>query len=166
MIKGSKKVSLDQESIFKRISEYDIFKFYMPNKKWDLNQATNSPFREDKNPSFMISNRYGNITFIDFGDTEYRGDCFTFVKLLFNINNMDEVLKKIDNDFGLGISTGKFKNDYKHIVSKYKQPESKGKRYTKIQVIPRAFTKEELAYWNEYHQDIADLKRENVFYLF
>lgn len=163
MISGKKKVSLTQETIFKRITEYDIFRFYMPSKGWKVNEATHSPFREDKNPSFMISNRYGSLTFIDFGDTRFRGDCLTFVKTLLQLKNMDETLKTIDRDFGLGISNKEFKSDYKLITSKYEQPESKGKRYSKIQVIPRPFTKEELAYWNMYHQDISDLKRENVY---
>lgn len=163
MIKGKKKVTLTIENILKRITEYDIFRFYMKGTKWNLNEGTHSPFRKDKHPSFMISNRYGNISFIDFGDSKYRGDCFTFVKMLHNLKNMDEVLKTIDRDFGLGISDGTFKSDYKKITSQYKQPENKKKRYVKIQVIPRNFTKEELSYWNEYHQDVSDLKRENVY---
>ena len=51
------------------------------------------------------------------------------------------------------------------IVEAYEQPENLGKRYSMIQVITRPFTKEELAYWNEYHQDISDLKREKVYSL-
>jgi hypothetical protein len=162
MIKGKKKVALTQESILKRITEYDIFKYYMPGD-WRPNIPTNSPFREDRNPSFIISNKYGNLNFIDFGDTKFRGDCFHFVKQLFNFPSLDETLKKIDNDFGLGISTGKFSDNYKKITGQYKQPESAGKRYVKIQVLPKKFTREELAYWNEFHQDISDLKREHIY---
>lgn len=162
MIKGRKKVALTQESILKRISEYDIFKYYMPGD-WRPNYATNSPFREDRNPSFMISNKYGTLNFIDFGDTRFRGDAFQFVKMLYELPSLDETLKKIDNDFSLGISTGKFSNNYKKITNQYKQPESVGKRYVKIQVLPKKFTNLELRYWNDFHQDISDLKRENIF---
>lgn len=162
-ITGIKKTILTPESILNKISEYDIFMFYMSDKSWKLNQVTLSPFRKERNPSFVIGNKSGNLSFIDFGDTSKRGDCFQFVKLLFNISTIDEVLKMIDRDFGLGISTGKDLGKYKMIVSNYKQPEELGKRYSLIQVKTRKFTKEELAYWNDYHQDITDLRQNNVY---
>lgn len=162
MITGKKKELLTPENILKRISEYDVFRMYMPNKNWKINQATLSPFRNEKNPSFLIGNRNGRLHFIDFGDTNKRGDCFDFVKFLFNLPSMHEVLKLIDRDFGIGISGGPV-GDYKRIVSEYKQPESLGKRYSLIQAVTRPFTKEELAYWNQYHQDIQDLKANNIY---
>jgi DNA primase len=163
MIKGTKKILLTPETILKKISEFDIFKYYMLDKTWKLNQITYSPFRNEKNPSFLIGNKTGAITFIDFSDTSKRGDCFTFVKQLFGLSSMDDVLKMIDRDFGLGISVGKDIGKYKMIISDYKQPEDLGKRYSLIQVKTRKFTKEELAYWNEYHQDISDLRANNVY---
>lgn len=162
-IKGKTKVTLTQENILKRITEYDIFKYYMPGE-WRINQITNSPFREDRNPSFLISNRYGSLSYIDYGATEFRGDCVNFVKQLYALPNLNETLKKIDIDFGLGISGGIATERYKTIVSKYKQPEEDlGKRYVKIQVQPKAFTNLDLQYWNEYHQDISDLKEEKIY---
>jgi hypothetical protein len=162
MIKGKKKVTLTQENILKRISEYDIFKMYMPGD-WKVNQLTHSPFREDKEPSFLISNRYGSLGYIDYGSTEHRGDCVHFVRQLFNLPSLDATLRKIDQDFSLGISSGKLSNDYKQIIKEYKQPESIGKRYTKIQVQPKKFTKMDLDYWNLFYQDVSDLKRENIY---
>jgi len=164
MIQGKKKVELNKEAILNRISEYDIFKMYMPNK-WKINDVCLSPFRAEKNPSFMIGNRNGFLSFIDFGATQYKGDCFEFVQMYFNLKNIDEILKKIDTDFKLGISSGTFSTEYKMIVSNYKQPEEIGKRYSLIQVITRPFTLEELAYWNEYHQDISDLRNEKIYSL-
>ena len=162
MIKGKKKVDLTQESILKRISEYDVYKFYMVGN-WKPNHVTHSPFREDPTPSFLISNKYGNLGYIDFGDSRFRGDCFNFVKQMFDFPTLDTTLKKIDKDFGLGISSGIISSDYKKIISAYKQPESAGKRYVKIQVQPKRFTKEDLAYWNMFHQGIDDLKQEHVY---
>ena len=163
MIQGNKKVKLTPDSVLSKISEYDIFRFYMLDKTWKLNQVTYSPFRKEQNPSFVIGNKNGNLSFIDFADTSKRGDCFQFVKLLFNISTIDEVLKMIDRDFGLGISSGKDVGKYKMIVGNYKQPEELGKRYSLIQVKTRKFTNEELAYWNTYHQDIDDLRANNVY---
>ncbi len=163
MITGKKLELLTPETILKKISAFDIFMYYMPNKNWKINHAAISPFRKENHPSFMIGNRNGSLGFIDFGDTSKKGDCFTFVKMLYNINSIDAVLKMIDKDFGLGISSGIYTGEHKKIVSEYKQPEELGKRYSLIQVKVRKFTNEELSYWNEFYQDISDLKRENIY---
>ena len=43
------------------------------------------------------------------------------------------------------------------------QPEESIKRYSLIQVKTKKFTKQELEYWNSYHIDIEDLRKENVY---
>ena len=163
MIKGSKKTALTPETILSKISAFDIFKFYMPERDWRLNTVTYSPFRNENHPSFVIGNKYGEISFIDFAETSLRGDCFYFVKCLFNLSTMNDVLVKIDNDFGLGISSKENVNKYKEIVKQYKQPEESIKRYSLIQVKTKKFTNQELEYWNSYHIDIEDLRKENVY---
>lgn len=163
MIRGERKVRLTPEAVLKKISEYDIFRFYMPDKSWKINQATLSPFRHENNPSFVIGNKRGYLSFIDFADTSKRGDCFTFVKLLYNLSTMDDVLRMIDRDFGLGFSFKQDVGKYKEIVKEYKQPEDVGKRYSLIQVITRKFTNEELAYWAQYYQSLDDLRAENIY---
>ena len=162
MINGKRKINLTPEAILDKISEYDIFRYYMPNQDWKLNQVTYSPFRSENNPSFIIGNKRGFISFIDFADTNKRGNCFDFVRTLFNLATFNDVLKLIDRDFNLGIMNGKATEDYKRIISEYKQPELE-KRYSFIQVTTRKFTKEELAYWSTYYQDIQDLRDNNVY---
>lgn len=162
MIKGKRKVKLTAESILEKISDYDIFMRYMPDKSWKLNHVTYSPFRQERNPSFLIGNKHGFISFIDFADTNLRGNCFHFVKLLFSFATHDDVLKHIDKDFGLGILSGSSTEDYKQIVSQYKQPEIT-KRNSLIQVITRKFNTTELEYWNQYHQSADDLRANNVY---
>lgn len=161
MIQGRIKVALTADAILSKISEYDIFRMYMPDKSWKLNQVTYSPFRKERNPSFLIGNRNGNISFIDFADTNLRGDCFNFVMLLYGFTNMKDALKLIDKDFGLGFM-GEPTGEYKKIVAEYKQPEIT-KRNSLIQVITRKFTNSELDYWNSYHQSIDDLRANNVY---
>lgn len=163
MIKGERKVKLTPQAVLQKISEYDIFRMYMPEKDWKINQATFSPFRQENNPSFVIGNRKGFLSFIDFADTNKRGDCFTFVKMLHNLSNMDDVLRMIDRDFGLGFLPQTATGDYKVITKLYKQPEDVGKRYSIIQAITRKFTNEELEYWNQYHQSLDDLRANNVY---
>ena len=163
MIQGDKRVALTRDMILKKISEYDIFRFYMPDKSWKLNVVTHSPFRKDNNPSFIIGNKHGVISFFDFADSNKRGDCFEFVKQLYNYRSLDDVLKLIDKDFGLGISSGSTSTEgYKEITSQYKQPEE-SKRYSLIQVVTRKFTNEELEYWNSYHQSVDDLRENNIY---
>jgi len=159
-IQGQRKVKLTAEAVLNKISEYDIFKFYMADKTWKLNQVCLSPFRHEKHPSFMIGNKNGGVSFIDFTDTSLKGDCFTFVKMMYGLKTMDDVLVKIDSDFGLGFLSKNL--DYKKIVSNYVQP-TEQKRYSLIQVKTRKFTHEELAYWNEFYQDIEDLRKEEIF---
>jgi len=163
MIGGVKKINISTEDILSKISEYDIFKFYMPINDWKLGQVTYSPFRNERNPSFLIGVRGDTIRFIDFGDSSNNGNCFDFVKLLYNIPTFKKVLEKIDADFNLGIGSGNSSNEYKKIIKKYSQPQIVAKDYSFIQVKTRKFTKEELQYWNQYHQDIEDLKSNNVF---
>lgn len=163
-IKGKKKDLLSPENILKRITPYDIFRYYMRDN-FEIGNNTYSPFRYEEEPSFLISNRYGFLHFIDFGDTSKRGDCFDFVMCLHpHLSNLHEALKMIDRDFGLGIMPEHNTGNYKRIKAAYKQPEEvKGKRYAIIQVVTRRFTNEEIAYWNEYYQDVQDLRDNNVY---
>ena len=163
MIKGSRRIKLTPQAILDKISDYDIFRYYMPDTHWRINQATLSPFRNEENPSFLISNKGGMLHFIDFADTNLRGDCFTFVKHLHHMLSMDDVLKKIDHDFGLGFNKSERIGEYKKIRAEYKQPEELGKRYSLIQVITRRFTQEELEYWNQYHQSLEDLRANQIY---
>ena len=70
MIQGRKKVNLDIESILNKISEYDIYKMYMPHQNWQVNSVTYSPFRDERTPSFLISYNNGQLRFIDFGEID------------------------------------------------------------------------------------------------
>lgn len=164
MIKGNKKQQLSKSFILSKISSYDVFKFYMPNNDWQVNVVTHSPFRDERTPSFLIGTKgsVDSLSFIDFGDTKFKGDCFTFVMQLYNISNFVDVLKKIDVDFGLGVTKGSDTGKYKKIITSYVKPEIKAKDYSFIQVKTRKFTNEELSYWNDYYQDVDDLKANNV----
>jgi hypothetical protein len=160
MIQGKKKIALTKENILNLISQYDIYRLYMPNK-WELNKICHSPFRRDSQKSFIIGSKFGEITHKDFADSNIKGNCFNFVQQLLQCNYID-ALKSIDKNFSLGISSGEISR-HTTIVTTYKQPEIEEKKYSTIQCVTRKFTNEELQYWNEYHQDIADLKANNVF---
>lgn len=164
MITGNKIAKrVEIRDVLSKISEYDIFMFYMPHKNWKLNIPTFSPFRKEQNPSFVIGDKLGKVQFVDFTDTSKKGGCFDFVQILYGIDTLQEVLQLIDKDFGLGLSGKTNINKYKRIVSTYEQPEVVEKKHTLIQVVTRKFTNEELEYWNQYHQDESDLKANNIY---
>jgi DNA primase len=162
MIQGKKRVKLTPDSILDKISEYDIYKMYMPHQNWKINVVTYSPFRNEKNPSFIIGYRGGALRFVDFGDSSKKGGCFNFVMMLFNVS-LNDALLMIDRDFDLGIISGSSTKQYERIISDYAQPTATSKREYFIQVKTRKFTNEELAYWNGYYQDIDDLRANNVY---
>lgn len=163
MINGKKKIKLTFDAVLGKISEYDIYKFYMPYQSWKINVVTYSPFRREKSPSFLIGYRGGSLRFIDFGDTSKSGNCFNFVQLLFNLSSLNDVLLMIDRDFDLGIVNQTTTKNYERIIADYTQPTATSKIEYFIQVKTRKFTNEELAYWNEYYQDIDDLRANNVY---
>src|SRR5690606_28704181 len=102
----------------------------------------------------------GNIYHTDFGSLHYRGDCFDFVMQKFFLD-FTGALKKIDKDFGLGITDGSFTQREAPI---YEIPQSQEKSRSKsIQVMPRKFTRAMLEYWGKIYQGEDDLKAENVY---
>ena len=159
-----KQLPLRPERLLEKVSEYDIFRYYMPRTDWQVNVVTLSPFRNERSPSFIIGNKHGRLTFIDFGDTSKRGSCFDFVRMMFNVN-LDEALKMIDRDLGLGMTRSTNTQEYKRIISDYKQPIKVDKIYTSVQAVVRRFTNEELAYWAQYHISEDELKANNVYSL-
>ena len=162
MIKGKVRIDLTAENILRIVTSFDIFHFYMGSNKWKINEATNSPLHPDANPSFLIGNKSGNLTFIDFS-MNVGGDCFAFVMALYGCA-YDDALRLIDHDLGLGICDTSNIGEYKKIVSTYKQPEEDSEKYSvMIQVVTRRFTKEELGYWAKYHVDIQELRDNHIY---
>lgn len=162
MIKGKVRIDLTAENILRIVTPFDIFHFYMGSNKWKINEATNSPLHPDENPSFLIGNKSGHLTFIDFS-MNVGGDCFAFVMALYGCA-YDDALRLIDHDLGLGICDTSNIGEYKKIVSTYKQPEEDTEKHSvMIQVVTRRFTKEELAYWEKYHVDIQELRDNHIY---
>lgn len=89
----------ESDEILKYLSDFNIFKYYYP--ELELSQTTNSPLREDRNPSFSVywSKKYNKFMFKDFA-TGDRGDAFIFVSKLLGLNYF-ETLERIIIDFNL-----------------------------------------------------------------
>lgn len=160
MIQGKKKLVLTPETILEKLSTFDIYRKYFGEFK--PNVVTCNWMRGDKNPSFIIGNKYQEFTHKDFSCDEWKGNCFAFVMQMFSCS-FNDALKIIDRDFDLGITNGSSTKNYEKIIANYTQPIVTSKREFFIQVKTRKFTHEELAYWNEYYQDIDDLRANNVY---
>lgn len=164
MITGKKLLSLSPEVILSFVTEYDIYRFYCT-RPFTLNKPFNSPMpgRGDSVASFLIGNKNGFLYHIDFGDSRFRGNCFDFVKQLLMLPDFHQTLKKIDKDFGLGISDGKVTDVRTQIIT-YQQPKMEEKRPAYIQVkVRKNFNKAELKYWEGYYQDENDLRDEFIY---
>lgn len=160
--------SLNAKNILSRISDYDIYRYYLG---YDFQYRKNylSPFRSsDTRPSFAIMVlRSGQLYHSDFGDSSYKGNCFHFVQQLYGLN-FNQALIKINKDFGLGLmgSGNNGSNHYQDIVKQYQEPEKVEfgePSEVKIHVIPKSFSCEELKYWSEYGINQDDLKEEKIF---
>ena len=91
---------LTKENIFKRITSYDIFKYYCSGFS-KVGELFNSELRKDSNPSCCISNIGGELLYTDFGEGSYRAIDYEMVKYQLSFV---EALHKINADFKLGLS--------------------------------------------------------------
>ena len=91
-------MNLHSEEILKRVSELDIFRFYI-GQDILLNRTMLSPLRGENRASFnLYQTRKGRIRFKDFAGEE--GSVFDFIMLLFNCD-YETALKKICVDMNL-----------------------------------------------------------------
>lgn len=146
--------------IFEKVSQEQIFRYYYP-YKFTLNQRCLSCFQKENHPSMIIGTKSqsGDIIFKCF-NSKHQGDCISFVMQLHDLDYLD-ALEKIAQDFGLKDSSN---TKYEQIIKELpKTTVIKQKKAPDIVVATRQFNREELSYWNDYYQDIEDLKRENVY---
>lgn len=98
--KEYKLLELTKENILRRIQPEYIFSYYIPGLV--INKRISSPLRKDRNPSFIVGNKFGKIGYKDFSTGE-SGNCFDFVQVKFNCTFL-EALKIINRDLGIGLS--------------------------------------------------------------
>lgn len=150
---------LSSELILEKVSEYQIFAFYIP--KLQLNTATSSPLRDDDVPSFSVfyASSLDKLLFRDFA-TKEKGDCFVFVSRLFGLDYYG-ALQKVAIDFGL------IENDIvgrkKKKIKIPKNINYKEKSRTHIGIKIQEFTLRDLHFWNSFGVSKATLNKYNVF---
>ena len=96
---------LHTDVILGKISEYDIFMYYIPSFK-TLGKKFRSELREDKSPTVSIVSYNGRLLYKDFGNFEHTFNCFGYVQHKFNCSFIS-ALRIIDCDFNLGLGSKK-----------------------------------------------------------
>jgi hypothetical protein len=150
--------TLSSELILNKVSEYQIFAFYIP--KLQLNTATSSPLRDDDVPSFSVfyASTLDKLLFRDFA-TKEKGDCFVFVSRLFGLDYYGS-LQKVANDFGL------IENAIVGRKKKIKIPKNidyKDKSRVHIGIKMQEFTPRDLHFWGQFGVSKSTLNKYNVF---
>lgn len=152
MIKGKIKLKRTLDNIKERLTDYEIYAFYIGKFKPGVNIS--SPFRRDSTPSFHIYFQKDELRHVDYGNNSYAGNCIDFVQQLFDLD-FKGAINKIWED--LLDDAGNKKHPIKDI------PEICKKWKKIIQVSTRFFTPYELEYWNQYGLNSSDLHMHNVF---
>lgn len=155
--------SLTKENILKKLDSYQLFKAYCTNFK-EINKKFNSDLRKDKNPSCVIIYWNGDLLYKDFGDKSYR--VFDYIGKKFNLD-YNQVLQKINQDFGLGLGCSLGQSGNTCPVIPDKLPDRTeiidlAKKSAIIEIQPRSWTKQDKQYWNSYKIPLKLLEYHNI----
>lgn len=144
---GNNLVILTKENILKIVGPHNIYERYL-GANIVYNRAFSSPFRVDRNPSFIISDN--NYCYRDFATGEV-GDCFSFVKKLYNVD-FNGALKQIAYDLNIENRfiipdinikpSRKVKLEQSNLVSR------SANTVYEVKVKIRKFNDDDLAFWN------------------
>lgn len=146
---------MTKEQILQEIGPYNIYDYYIG--PIDTNKAMLSPFRKERRPSFVVKSLPdGGMYHKDYGDDQYKGDCFSLVMQLFCLT-FREALNKIEKDFKGG-GDGIKRVDKVTVV---KPPPPSPPKTITPQV--RKFRPQDLEYWQQYGITEQDLIKEEIY---
>ena len=140
---------LHSEEILKKITEYDIFRYYCSNFK-TMDKKFCSDLREDNSPSVSISQWKGRVWYKDFGHPEHSFDCFSYMCEKYKCS-FKESLHLIDNDFNLNLSS--FKTDGIYSMGRQAasyQVQPKVKSQVKIKIKARKWSAADKKFWSKF----------------
>ena len=153
-----KPIKLNKELILSRISEEQIFSFYI-GSEIKSKKLFRSKLRNDKNPTCsMYRARNNTLIYKDFATGQHL-NCFAYVMELFHCDYYTAI-KIIANDFNIAPNSSLIKNKGKIISKDFKIEE---KEFSKIQVEIQDFTELELKWWAKYGITKDILKKYNVY---
>lgn len=135
--------------ILSKVTEYDIYARYIGQFK--IGFIYNSPFRQDKNPSFGIfrSKKSGKLLFKDHGNGEC-GDVIKFVEIYTGLTNYNDILQRIVTDLSIT-------NNTKLKSTKYYESKD-----TIIGVVRQEWTDIDKQFWSQFSINKDTLNKYNV----
>jgi len=154
--------SLALEDILGRLTEYDIYAYYL-GANFQIGIPFSSPFRRDVNPSFGIfKGDSGSLFFKDFG-TGDSGNCVSFVQRMVGLPDTKYgyklALERIYTDL---IQNGNgFTAMTRHVLSQKIRNVCRSDK-TPLGVKRRSWLREDLDYWNSYNIPVQTLSKFNV----
>jgi len=141
---------LSKESILKRTSEFEIFRYYISGLK-----GPNTPFcselRKDSTPTCRVSLLSKGWRYKDFGTGDSH-DCFSYIQEKYHLNLL-ECLNIISVDLRLGLSNKEVIKPIgiiKDIILGKDTGEVEIKS-TDIKIVQAVYTKRHLDYWADYY---------------
>lgn len=154
-------VELSKDNVMDHLDSSQIYDHYLGDKLI-YNRSFSSPFRQDKNPSFVINSSTGYYR--DFATGE-SGDCFSFVKKMYSVNFYD-ALKQIVHD--LNIADKFVIADRSVHTSRKLKVENLSRRGTfqgdfNLKVKTRKFQEHDLEFWNAYGVSLRYLKMSKIY---
>ena len=146
--------SLNKNVILNNITQEQIFKYYCPNFR-NIGVKFCSEFRQDPNPSAIISPYNGRLLYKDFGESVKSCDCFSYVMRKYNIS-FNDVIEMIARDFNIvpsnisldikkEITVAPIETDYKQATVKF-------------EFKTRNYYSRDMEYWGQYNLTIDILK--------
>lgn len=137
--------------------------FYHYFGRYKLGKCYSSPLRKDKDPSFgFYYNKSGELTTNDLTTSE-KLDCIAFVGRLYEISYKD-ALQKIVMDFNIFCSNdGMNVLKTNRIITNSSLYSDKIKRETKIQIVQKEFSEQELDYWSRWNISEEELEKNDIF---
>ena len=149
---NTKDIIADQitlDSILKCTTEFDLYSFYL-GEELQIGQAISSPFREDKNPSFVFfkGTTDNKLMWHDFA-TGDSGDIVSFVRQIFNLTYKGALQKMYEATLNKKVS---FSTKGINIAEDLKSVK------TIISIKRKNFTVTDDQYWGQFGLDRTNLK--------
>lgn len=146
-----KSVILSEKSILEQVDEYSLYCFYTNIDNLILGKAYNAPYyRLDICPSFSIYEaKQGSVEYMwkDHATGE-SGTIFKLIQKIEQLQNRQEVLARINEDFALGYCSQTIERKPKLIL--FEKPEQND---IKIKVVNQPFSELGKEFWQSLHVD-------------
>lgn len=152
-------IVLGPGGILAAVDEYTLYCYYTGIKDLVPGKCYRAPYREDTVPSLTFFNSRSPIYEYMWKDqaTNESGDIFALIRKIERLDSSKEVYARINHDFDLGFDTPTPIRREK--LSLYDKPSHSE---IKITLVEQDFTKEGIAFWDQFRIDRSYLDRYSV----